>query len=62
MPDTTCHMSISVDGFVAGPNQSRETPLGKRGGSCTAGTSATRGPTMPTRSRPGGSCARGVRT
>ena len=31
MPDTTCHMSISLDGFVAGPDQSREEPLGKRG-------------------------------
>jgi dihydrofolate reductase len=31
MPDTTCHMSISVDGFVAGPDQSREDPLGKKG-------------------------------
>ena len=31
MPDTTCHMSISLDGFVAGPDQSRENPLGRRG-------------------------------
>jgi hypothetical protein len=31
MPDTTCHMSISLDGFVAGPDQSRENPLGKHG-------------------------------
>src|ERR671933_39933 len=31
MTDTTCHMSISLDGFVAGPDQSRENPLGKRG-------------------------------
>ena len=31
MPDTTCHMSISLDGFVAGPDQSRQNPLGKRG-------------------------------
>src|SRR4051794_20726873 len=31
MPDTTRHMSISLDGFVAGPDQSREHPLGKRG-------------------------------
>ncbi|MBV9916762.1 MAG: dihydrofolate reductase family protein [Solirubrobacterales bacterium] len=31
MPHTTCHMSISLDGFVAGPDQSREDPLGKRG-------------------------------
>ena len=27
MSDTTCHMSISLDGFVAGPEQSREHPL-----------------------------------
>jgi dihydrofolate reductase len=32
MSDTTCHMSISLDGFVAGPEQSRDNPLGKRGG------------------------------
>jgi len=31
VPDTTCHMSISLDGFVAGPDQSLENPLGKRG-------------------------------
>ena len=31
MSDTTCHMSVSLDGFVAGPNQSRENPLGERG-------------------------------
>jgi dihydrofolate reductase len=31
MPETTCHMSISLDGFVAGPEQSREDPLGKGG-------------------------------
>jgi dihydrofolate reductase len=31
VPDTTCHMSISLDGFVAGPQQSRDDPLGKRG-------------------------------
>ena len=31
MSDTTCHMSISLDGFVAGPEQSRDNPLGKRG-------------------------------
>jgi len=31
MPDTTCHMSISLDGFVAGPEQSRDNPLGKGG-------------------------------
>jgi dihydrofolate reductase len=31
MPDTTCHMSISLDGFVAGPDQSLEQPIGRRG-------------------------------
>ena len=31
MPDTTCHMSISLDGFVAGPDQRRDNPLGTRG-------------------------------
>ena len=31
MSDTTCHMSISLDGFVAGAEQSAEHPLGRRG-------------------------------
>src|SRR5919202_4723695 len=31
MTDTTCHMSMSLDGFVAGPDQSRENPLGVGG-------------------------------
>jgi dihydrofolate reductase len=31
MTRTTCHASISVDGFVAGPNQSRAHPLGVGG-------------------------------
>ena len=31
MPDTTCHMSISLDGYVAGPDQSEQNPLGLRG-------------------------------
>jgi len=31
MSDTTCHMSISLDGFVAGAEQSRDNPLGNRG-------------------------------
>jgi dihydrofolate reductase len=31
MTDTTCHMSISLDGYVAGPDQSLEQPLGLRG-------------------------------
>jgi hypothetical protein len=26
-----CHISISADGFVAGPNQSDENPLGEGG-------------------------------
>ena len=28
MADTTCHVSISLDGFVAGPDQSLENPIG----------------------------------
>jgi dihydrofolate reductase len=31
MSHTTCHMSVSLDGFVAGPEQSRENPLGVGG-------------------------------
>jgi len=31
MTKITCHMSMSLDGFVAGPDQSREHPLGIRG-------------------------------
>jgi dihydrofolate reductase len=28
VPGTACHMSMSLDGFVAGPDQSRDNPLG----------------------------------
>lgn len=31
MAHTTCHMSMSIDGFVAGPAQSRDDPLGVGG-------------------------------
>ena len=31
MTKTTCHMSMSLDGYVAGPDQSLENPLGIRG-------------------------------
>ena len=31
MSRTTCHMSISLDGFVAGPDQSADNPLGLGG-------------------------------
>jgi dihydrofolate reductase len=31
MPKVTCHMSISLDGFVAGPDQSLEDPIGRGG-------------------------------
>lgn len=31
MTFTTAHMSISLDGFVAGPDQSRDDPLGRGG-------------------------------
>jgi dihydrofolate reductase len=31
MPKVTAHMSISLDGFVAGPHQTQQQPLGVRG-------------------------------
>jgi len=31
MSSVTCHISISLDGFVAGPNQSIENPIGEGG-------------------------------
>ena len=31
MSELRCHISISADGFVAGPNQSEENPLGEGG-------------------------------
>ena len=31
MPFVTSHMSISLDGFVAGPDQSEDNPLGVDG-------------------------------
>jgi len=31
MTKTTCHFSISLDGFMAGPDQSRDNPLGVAG-------------------------------
>jgi dihydrofolate reductase len=31
MSKTTCHIAVSLDGFVAGPNQSVENPIGEGG-------------------------------
>src|SRR5438270_6165810 len=31
MPRVTCHMSMSLDGFVAGPDQTVENPIGRGG-------------------------------
>ncbi len=31
MPRVTCHMSVSLDGFVAGPDQTRDDPVGRGG-------------------------------
>ena len=31
MSKLRCHISISLDGFAAGPNQSQENPLGEGG-------------------------------
>ena len=45
VPDTTCHMSISLDGLVAGPDQSREPGISLRSVSqanATASTAPTR--------------------
>ncbi len=40
MTDTTCHLSLSLDGYVAGPDQSLADPLGRgvdiAGGASTA--------------------------
>ena len=38
MPKVTAHLSISLDGFVAGPNQTREEPLGVGGEDLHPGT------------------------
>jgi dihydrofolate reductase len=32
MPKVTCDMSLSIDGFVAGPNQTADKPFGDRAG------------------------------
>ena len=61
MPDTTCHMSISLDGFVAGPDQSRENPLGKRGRELHGWHIGDPRAMRPTKSRTSGSCALGAR-
>jgi hypothetical protein len=31
MGSVTCHLSVSLDGFVAGPNQSLDNPIGEGG-------------------------------
>ena len=38
MTPTTRHMTVSLDGFVAGPDQSRENPLVSAAASSTTGT------------------------
>ena len=50
MTQVNLSMSISADGFVAGPNQNEDNPLGEGGRLCTPGTSATR-PSTPSTSR-----------
>ena len=37
MSKLRCHISISLDGFVAGPNQSEENPLAKAASGSTTG-------------------------
>ncbi len=60
--DTTCHMSISLDGFVAGPDQSRDHPLGVRGGELHTWHMPGSKWARPTGPRRSGSCARAVPT
>ena len=62
MTDTTCHMSISLDGFVAGPDQSREHPLGKRGRELHGWHLGDERAKRPTRPPSPGSCARAAPT
>lgn len=38
MSKLRCHISISLDGCVAGPNQSEENPLGEGGERLTSGS------------------------
>ena len=42
MSKLRCHISISLDGCVAGPNQSEENPLGEGGGGYVAAKHAVR--------------------
>ncbi len=66
-----CHLSISLDGFAAGPNQSPENPLGEGGEGlhdwavvtpdfkgCTAGRAASATRTQTSSSRPPRASAR----
>jgi hypothetical protein len=39
MSSTTCHISISLDGYVAGPDQSPDDPLGRAACACMSGSS-----------------------
>ena len=39
MSKLRAHISISLDGYVAGPNQSEENPLGEGGSASTTGCS-----------------------
>jgi hypothetical protein len=58
MSKLRCHISISLDGCVAGPNQSEENPLGEGGerpgamGSGRAGGARTLPTTTPCSSSP----------
>ena len=39
MSKVRVHISVSADGYVAGPNQSLENPLGEAARACTSGWS-----------------------
>jgi hypothetical protein len=60
MRNITCHMSISLDGFVAGSDRAGTAGLASGGGKFLAGTSATSSPLTPMRPRLGGPYPRGA--
>ena len=41
MSTTVLYMSMSLDGFIAGPNETDDNGLGDGGGACTSGRSTT---------------------
>ena len=56
MSKLRCHISISADGFVAGPNQSEENPLGE-GGERLHDWAVSLAAWRESHGKPGGECA-----